>query len=61
MLSAERIRALLAGMPPNTALAILAALEAGMPLEASRLATAVLGDGVAGSELIASIIRERSR
>lgn len=61
MLPAERICALLAGMPPDTALAILAELEAGRHLEAERLAAVALGDGRAGKELVASIIRERSR
>lgn len=58
MLPADRIRALLAGMPPDAALGILAALEAGRSYEAARLAALVSDDG---AELVASIIRERNR
>lgn len=57
MLPAERIYALLIGMPPDVALGILAELEAGRTFEAERIAAPYVN----GRELVASIIRERNR
>lgn len=57
MLPADRIRALLAALPPDAALGILAALEAGRAYEAERIAAPYAN----GRELVASIIRERNR